>query len=188
MNNKTNNKKIIWTSINPGLPCARAMVKQETPNISEEELNAIVYAFNFRYFEKVKKLLDKASIGKPIVVITKFEGIYDSDGDYTHIQVIDSDNLGVCLDTDYDLAEWYINESGDFCSYSVDRFGVRTEQFFALNENVPLSVAQHFFEDFNDEDFDYEVLDVFLDSIGDNVLSALKNNLCFDCIGAYNGE
>ena len=90
MNNTTNNKKIIWTSINPGLLCAKEMVKQETPNISKEELNAIVLAFNFRYFEKVKKMLDKASIGKPIIVITKYEGINESVGDYTRVTVIDS--------------------------------------------------------------------------------------------------
>ena len=41
MNNTTNKKKIIWTSINPGLPCFKAMVKQDKPTISEEELNAI---------------------------------------------------------------------------------------------------------------------------------------------------
>ena len=188
MNNTTNNKKIIWTSINPGLLCAKEMVKQETPNISKEELNAIVLAFNFRYFEKVKKMLDKASIGKPIIVITKYEGINESVGDYTRVTVIDSGNLGGCLDTDYDLAEWYIDENGDFCSYGVDRLGVRTEQYFALNEEAPLSMIQHLFADFDDEDFDYEVLDEILDSIGDDVLSALRNNRCFDCRGAYNGE
>ena len=188
MNNTTNKKKIIWTSINPGLPCFKAMVKQDKPTISEEELNAIVFALNFRYFDKVRDMLGKVNAGQPIIIIAKYEGIYESDSDGTYVQVIDSGNIGECLDTDFDLAEWYIDENGDFCSYGIDRENVYHAQYFALKEDASMSMIQHLFADIDDEDFDYEVLDEILDSIGDDVLSALRNNRCFDCRGAYNGE
>ena len=178
MNNTTNNKKIIWTSINPGLLCAKEMVKQETPNISKEELNAIVLAFNFRYFEKVKKMLDKASIGKPIIVITKYEGINESVGDYTRVTVIDSGNLGGCLDTDYDLAEWYIDENGDLCSYDVDREGFGNYVYFTFKEGTPLSVKQHFFTEAEKDDCDLSFIDAYAAPIGDKVLEALGYGSC----------
>ena len=41
MNNTTNNRKIIWTSINPGAPCFKAMLKKEMPDIGEDDINAI---------------------------------------------------------------------------------------------------------------------------------------------------
>ena len=42
MNNTTNNKRtIIWTSINPGAPCFKAMLKKEMPDIGEDDINAI---------------------------------------------------------------------------------------------------------------------------------------------------
>lgn len=187
-NTMNNNRKIIWTSINPGLPCVRAMLKRETPDICEDEINAVVYGVNYRYFDKLTRHLSTVNIGQPIIAVALFEGYGDSEDDGFAIQVIDSGNLGECFDTDYDLAEWYIDENGDFCSYHIDREGVSYCKYFAVSEDAPLSKVQSLFTEINGDDFDFAVLDDVAESIGTKVLEALGSMRFCNKEGAFCGK
>ena len=123
MNRKNNNRITIWTSIDLMVPCLKAKLRREFPSADENEITALMHSVNFRYFEDMKAKLDEVSIGKPIIVIASFSDPFNKDNCSNHVKVIDSGNLGECFDEDFDLAEWYIDENGDLCSYDVDREG-----------------------------------------------------------------
>ncbi len=135
----------IWTSIDLIVPCLKAKLRREFPSADENEITALMHSVNFKYFEDMKAKLDKVSIGKPIIVIASFSDPFNKDNCSNHVKVIDSGNLGECFDEDFDLAEWYIDENGDLCSYDVDREGFGNYVYFTFKEGTPLSVKQHFF-------------------------------------------
>lgn len=188
MNNTTNNRKIIWTSINPSLPCIKAMLKKEIPDIEEDDINSVIYGVNFRYFDDLVSHLSTVNIGQPIIAVALFEGYDDTDDDGFGIQTIYSGNLGECFDTDYDLAEWYVDKSGDFLSYHIDRDGVTYCKYLAIKKDAPLSKIRRLFTEIDNEDFDFSILGDVTESIGSKVLEAL-GNMCFcNKGGASNGE
>lgn len=189
MNNTTNKKKVIWTGFNVSLPCVKALLKADNPDISDEELTVAIYEANFGYFEKLSDILSLTALEQPIIAIVNYKDINDDRDCGTDIQVIDSGNLSECLDYEFDLAEWYVDENGDFCSYGINRDYVFHTKYFAIDEDAPLSALQHLFVDVNDEDFDFgDVSDMFL-SIGDDVLYALKHNRCLRYEGgAFNED
>ena len=188
MNNTTNNRKIIWTSINPGLPCIKAMLKKEMPDIEEDDINSVIYGVNYRYFDDLVSHLSTVSIGQPIIAVALFEGYDDTDDDGFGIQTIDSGNLGECFDTDYDLAEWYVDKSGDFLSYHIDRDGVTYCKYLAIKKDAPLSKVQRLFTEIDDEDFDFNILGDVTESIGSKVLEALGNMRFCNKGGAFCGK
>ena len=87
--------------------------------------------------------------------------------------MIDSGNLGECFDEDFDLAEWYIDENGDLCSYDIDREGFGNYVYFTFKEGTPLSVKQHFFTEAEKDDCALTFIDEYAASIGDMVLEAI---------------
>ena len=189
MNNTTNNKRtIIWTSINPGAPCFKAMLKKEMPDIGEDDINAIIYGFNYHYFNELVSHLSKVSIGQPIIALALFEGYDDDEADGFGIQTIDSGNLGECFDTDYDIAEWYVDKSGDFLSYHIDRDGVTYCKYLAIKKDAPLSKVQRLFTEIDNDDFDFSIIGDVTESIGEKVLDALGIMHFCDKEGAFCGK
>lgn len=188
MNNTTNNRTIIWTSINPTLPCVKAMLKREMPDIDEDDATAIVYGVNYRFFDKLTSHLSTVNIGQPIIALALFEGYNGSDADGFGIQAIDSGNLGECFDTDYDLAEWYVDKSGDFLSIQIDRDGVTYCKYLAVKKDAPLSKVQRLFTEIDDDDFDFSIIGDVTESIGTKVLEALGNMHFCDKGGACCGK
>ena len=178
MNRKNNNRITIWTSIDLIVPCLKAKLRREFPSADENEITTLMHSVNFRYFEDMKAKLDKVSIGKPIIVIASFSDPFNKDNCSNHVKVIDSGNLGECFDEDFDLAEWYIDENGDLCSYDVDREGFGNYVYFTFKEGTPLSVKQHFFTEAEKDDCDLTFIDAYAAPIGDKVLEALGYGSC----------
>ena len=82
-----------------------------------------MYAANFKHFEEITYKLSKVSVGQPIIAVASFTDTFNEENNSNAVKVIDSGNLGECFDMDFDLAEWYIDENGDLCSYNIDREG-----------------------------------------------------------------
>ena len=112
------------------------------------------------------------------IVIASFSDPFNKDNCSNHVKVIDSGNLGECFDEDFDLAEWYIDENGDLCSYDVDREGFGNYVYFTFKEGTPLSVKQHFFTEAEKDDCDLTFIDEYAAPIGDMVLEALGYGSC----------
>lgn len=180
MMNKTinTNRITLWTSIDLMLPCVKAKIRREFPSIAENKITAVTHAINFKQFDEMKAKLDKVSIGRPIIVVASFTDPFDEDNNSTHIKVIDSGVLGECFDSDFDLAEWYIDENGDLCSYNIDREGYGYYIFFALKEDAPLSLVQRFFKEAETDNCEIDYINEIVDGIGEAVLDTLGLKCC----------
>lgn len=184
--NSTKNKKIVlWTSIDLILPCLKERLRRKFPSAEEAEITALMHSVNFKHFEKMAEALENVSVGKPIVVFASFTDPFNKDNCYNQVVVIDSGKLGCCFDADFDLAEWYIDECGDLCSYNIDREGYCTYVYFTFKDNTPLSVKKQFFTEAEKPDCNLAFLKGHVEGIGAKVLEALKNNLYNegDCCG-----
>ena len=126
----------------------------------------------------MKEKLGKVSIGEPIIVIASFTDPFCKENCSNHVKVIDSGNLGECFDADYELAEWYIDENGDLCSYDIDREGFGNYVYFTFKDGTPLSVKQRFFTEAEKDDCDLSFLDEYAAPIGHKVLNALGFKCC----------
>lgn len=124
MNKTTNANRItLWTSIDLMLPCIKAKIRSELSSFTENKVTALMYAANFKHFEEITYKLSKVSVGQPIIAVASFTDTFNEENNSNAVKVIDSGNLGECFDMDFDLAEWYIDENGDLCSYNIDREG-----------------------------------------------------------------
>lgn len=148
MNKTTNANRItLWTSIDLMLPCIKAKIRSELSSFTENKVTALMYAANFKHFEEITYKLSKVSVGQPIIAVASFTDTFNEENNSNTVKVIDSGNLGECFDMDFDLAEWYIDENGDLCSYNIDREGAGFYIFFTLKKDAPLSLVQRFFKE-----------------------------------------
>lgn len=189
MMNKTinTNRITLWTSIDLMLPCVKAKIRKEFPSIAENKITAVTHAINFKQFDDMKAKLDKVSIVQAIIVVASFTDPFGEDNSSTHIKVIDSGVLGECFDSDFDLAEWYIDENGDLCSYNIDREGSGWYCYFTLKKDAHLSLVQRFFKEAETDDCEIDYINDIVEGIGDKVLDALSMKCCCaggECNGA----
>lgn len=50
MNKKNSNRITLWTSIDLMIPCLKARLRREFPSLEENEITALMYSVNFKYF------------------------------------------------------------------------------------------------------------------------------------------
>ena len=188
MNKTTNANRItLWTSIDLMLPCIKAKIRSELSSFTENKVTALMYAANFKHFEEITYKLSKVSVGQPIIAVASFTDTFNEENNSNAVKVIDSGNLGECFDMDFDLAEWYIDENGDLCSYNIDREGEGFYIFFTLKKDAPLSLVQRFFKEAENGDCELDYINEIAESIGDKVLDAL--GMKFSCSdGECNGK
>lgn len=188
MNKTTNANRItLWTSIDLMLPCIKAKIRSELSSFTENKVTALMYAANFKHFEEITYKLSKVSVGQPIIAVASFTDTFNEENNSNAVKVIDSGNLGECFDMDFDLAEWYIDENGDLCSYNIDREGAGFYIFFALKKDAPLSLVHRFFKEAENGDCELDYINEIAESIGDKVLDAL--GMKFSCSdGECNGK
>lgn len=177
MNTPKNHKTILWTSIDLKMPCLKELLRSKFPSANSAEITALLHSVNFKYLDKMIATLEKVSIGKPIIVFASITDPFNESNSYNQAIVIDSGNLGCCFDTDFDLAEWYIDECGDLCSYNVDREGYCTFVYFTFKDDTPLSVKKRFFTEAEKKDCNLSFLEGHVESIGKKVLEALNQHL-----------
>lgn len=188
MNNTTDNKTVLWTNIFTGLPCVKAMLKKEMPNIDENNINAITYGVKYRRFGSLVNRLSKVSIGQPIIVLSLFEGYEHDDADGLDIASIDSGNLGECLYSCSELSEWYVDKSGEFLSYHISWEGVTYCKYLAIKKDAPFSKVQRLLSEIYNDDFDFTILGEVTESIGAKVLEALGDKRFCNKGGASCGK
>lgn len=78
-----------------------------------------MYQYNFEYFSDAQSQLDMY-VGSPILVLANL-GLWD--GRYRGFGEIKSGNIKDCMETDYEYAEWYVDENSEFASRQIHHDG-----------------------------------------------------------------
>ena len=92
---------------------------EEYPALGEEGLRDMMYQYNFEYFSDAQSQLDMY-VGSPILVLANL-GLWD--GRHRGFGEIKSGNIKDCMETDYEYAEWYVDENGEFASRQIHHDG-----------------------------------------------------------------
>ena len=99
-------KHIIWSNIDLDLDDWYDDLHEEYPALGEEGLRDMMYQYNFEYFSDAQSQLDMY-VGSPILVLANL-GLWD--GRHRGFGEIKSGNIKDCMETDYEYAEWYVDE------------------------------------------------------------------------------
>ena len=112
-------KHIIWSNIDLDLDDWYDDLHEEYPALGEEGLRDMMYQYNFEYFSDAQSQLDMY-VGSPILVLANL-GLWD--GRHRGFGEIKSGNIKDCMETDYEYAEWYVDENGEFASRQIHHDG-----------------------------------------------------------------
>lgn len=117
-------KHIIWSNIDLDLDDWYDDLHEEYPALGEEGLRDMMYQYNFEYFSDAQSQLDMY-VGSPILVLANL-GLWD--GRHRGFGEIKSGNIKDCMETDYEYAEWYVDENGEFASRQIHHDGTNYER------------------------------------------------------------
>ena len=105
----TETKHIVWSNIDLDLDDWYDDLHEQYPALGEEGLRDMMNELNFEYFGDEQRNLD-IDVGTPILVLGDL-GLWD--GRHKGYGEIQSGNLKDCMETDHELAEWYVDEDGE---------------------------------------------------------------------------
>lgn len=115
----TKNKYVLWSDIDLDFDDWKDNLQAEYPDMSENELLAVMYKINADHLGDERMNLDK-QLSQPIIIIGD---IGRWNGRVQGYKMIDSGNLKDCLYTDCDMAEWYVDRRGDLRCTAVHHDG-----------------------------------------------------------------
>lgn len=128
----TKNKFILWSDIDLDFDDWKDDLQAEYPDMSENELLAVMYKINADHLGDERMNLDK-QLSQPIIIIGD---IGRWDGRVRGYKMIDSGNLKDCLYTDCDMAEWYVDRRGDLRCTAVHHDGTNYYLYRVFKEGA----------------------------------------------------
>lgn len=120
MNSIPTDRHIIWSDMNLHLDDWREDLRENYPDISEDELYEMMCEINADYLDDERANLD-ILLSQPIIVIGDL-GRWN--GRVMGYKMIESGNIKDCLYSDTDFTEWYVDKYGDLRADAAHHDGV----------------------------------------------------------------
>ena len=106
---RTNDRHVIWSDVNLDFEDWKDDLKEDYPDLSEDELMQKMYELNSEYLNDERTNLN-VQLSQPILIIAD---IGRWNGRFNGYREIQSGNIKDCLYTELDSAEWYVDKYGD---------------------------------------------------------------------------
>ena len=113
-------RHIIWSNLNLDLDDWRDDLKEEYPDLNEDELYEKMYEANDEYLLYERENLN-IELDHAILVIADL-GLWN--GRHLGYKEIRSGNIKDCLYSDVDMIEWFIDENGDLRANAIHHDGI----------------------------------------------------------------
>ena len=126
------NKHIIWSDINLDIDDWRDDLKEEYPDLSEDEMVYRMYETNNNYLDDERCNLN-IQLPQEILVIGDL-GLWN--GRVTGYKEIESGNIKDCLYSEADMNEWYVDKNGDLRCTAIHHDGTNHYLYRAFKNNV----------------------------------------------------
>ncbi len=158
-------KRMIWSNIDIDFDAWKKDLKAEYPDLKDEDYTAMVYDLNNGYLGDERANLD-IDCGDEIIV---FGDIGRWNGRFDGYKFVKSGNIKDCLYAEHDLAEWYVDRDGEFCSRQIHHDGTNYLYFRQFKRSVSYDEKQELFDKFYDGKATQEDIDRVTDKLGDKI-------------------
>ena len=135
-------KHIIWSNIDLDLDDWYDDLHEEYPALGEEGLRDMMYQYNFEYFSDAQSQLDMY-VGSPILVLANL-GLWD--GRHRGFGEIKSGNIKDCMETDYEYAEWYVDENDESAQDRLESINAKVEELKDGMTEYDDTIVRHMIE------------------------------------------
>lgn len=125
-------RHVIWSDINLDFEDWKADLREEYPDLSENELYEKMYELNGEYLYDERSNLN-IRLSQPIIVIAD---IGRWNGRFSGYKMIDSGNISDCLYTDTDMAEWFVDKYGDLRAKAIHHDGTNHYLYRVVKDGV----------------------------------------------------
>ncbi len=158
-------KRMIWSDINLNLEDWIDDLRQEYPDLDEDDLTVKMYEINADYLGDERANLN-IQCSTDIIV---FGDIGTWQGRVEGYKFVKSGNIKDCLYAEHDLAEWYVDRDGEFCSRQIHHDGTNYLYFRQFKRSVSYDEKQELFDKFYDGKATQEDIDRVTDKLGDKI-------------------
>ena len=133
------NDHIIWSS-EPDFKDWEDDLKEEYPDLSEQELVEKMYEINDSYLDDERANLN-IQLNRPIIVIAD---IGRWNGRFQGYKVIESGNIRDCLYSDCDRNTWFVDKNGDLRCDAVHHDGTNHYLYRVFKDSVSDTQMENF--------------------------------------------
>ena len=153
---------MIWQDIDLDLKDWIVDLREEYPDLSEDELTQKMYAINAEYLGDERANLD-IQCGTDIIV---FGSIGRWNGRFEGYKLIESGNIKDCLYSECDMNEWYVDRDGDLCSTQIHHDGRNYLYYRRFKDGLSEDDREDFLEKYSEGKATQEDIDRATEKLG----------------------
>ena len=155
-------KRTVWQDIDLDIKDWIDDLREEYPDLGEDELIQKMYEINAEYLGDERDNLN-IQCGSEIIV---FGDIGRWNGRVCGYKIIESGNIRDCLYSDCDMNEWYVDRNGDLCSTQIHHDGRNYLYYRKFKDGVSDDDRDDFLDKFCDGKATQKDIDRVTDKIG----------------------
>ena len=155
-------KRMVWQDIDLDINDWIDDLREEYPDLGEDELIQKMYEINAEYLGDERDNLN-IQCGSEIIV---FGDIGRWNGRVCGYKIIESGNIRDCLYSDCDMNEWYVDRNGDLCSTQIHHDGRNYLYYRKFKDGLSDDDRDDFLDKFCDGKATQKDIDRVTDKIG----------------------
>lgn len=155
-------KRMVWQDIDLNIKDWIDDLREEYPDLGEDELIQKMYEINAEYLGDERDNLN-IQCGSEIIV---FGDIGRWNGRVCGYKIIESGNIRDCLYSDCDMNEWYVDRNGDLCSTQIHHDGRNYLYYRKFKDGLSDDDRDDFLDKFCDGKATQKDIDRVTDKIG----------------------
>jgi len=155
-------KRMVWQDIDLDIKDWIDDLREEYPDLGEDELIQKMYEINAEYLGDERDNLN-IQCGSEIIV---FGDIGRWNGRVCGYKIIESGNIRDCLYSDCDMNEWYVDRNGDLCSTQIHHDGRNYLYYRKFKDGLSVDERDDFLDKFCDGKATQKDIDRVTDKIG----------------------
>ena len=155
-------KRMVWQDIDLDINDWIDDLREEYPDLGEDELIQKMYEINAEYLGDERDNLN-IQCGSEIIV---FGDIGRWNGRVCGYKIIESGNIRDCLYSDCDMNEWYVDRNGDLCSTQIHHDGRNYLYYRKFKDGLSVDDRDDFLDKFCDGKATQKDIDRVTDKIG----------------------
>ena len=155
-------KRMVWQDIDLDIKDWIDDLREEYPDLGEDELIQKMYEINAEYLGDERDNLN-IQCGSEIIV---FGDIGRWNGRVCGYKIIESGNIRDCLYSDCDMNEWYVDRNGDLCSTQIHHDGRNYLYYRKFKDGLSDDDRDDFLDKFCDGKATQKDIDRVTDKIG----------------------
>ena len=158
-------KRMIWQDIDLDLKDWIVDLKENYPDLSEDELTQKMYEINAEYLGDERANLN-IQCNTDIIV---FGNIGRWNGRAHGYKIIESGNIKDCLYSDCDMNEWYVDRDGDLCSTQIHHDGRNYLYYRKFKDGLSDDDREDFLDKFYEGKATQDDIDRVTDKLGERI-------------------